>query len=490
MEHQNQQKKHAQPDERFMAFDPIVVVRDVCRRWMVILLAAVLVGVGTYIRADLRYTPAYTSTTTYVVTARGSASSVFNSLSSTSSLASVFEELLNSSLLRKAILAEIGDTPFNGSISASVIPDTNLINVRVTADHPRAAFLVSQAIIDHHEELTYKVLDSTALEVLQAPTVPTGPSNSSSAMGQMKRAAVLAALAATAVLAVVSFCRKAVRSEYEASMVLSCDCLGEIPHERKRKTLLARIMRRKSSILITNPATTFRFVENIRKLRRRVERLMHGRKVIMVTSLLENEGKSTVAVNLALSLAQKHAKVLLIDCDLRKPACHSILDMPDVTGQLCDVLSGKISLADAITRDKKSELHLLLEKRAIPTSGDLICSGNMKALLQQLRREYSYIVLDLPPMAATSDAESMMELADASLLVVRQNIATAPAINKSISALAGGTAKLLGCVVNNVYSTALTSGQGYGYGGGYRYRRYGKYGHYGHYGRYGSRKSK
>ena len=360
MEYQKHQNKSAHTDERFMDFDPIVVVRDVFRRWLVVVMVALIVGVGTYIRADLSHTPIYTTTTTYVVTSRGSSSTVFNNLTSTSTLAGIFEELLNSSLLRKAILEEIGETSFDGTISASVIADTNLINVKVTAKDPRTAFLVSQAIIDHHEELTYKVLDSTALEVLRAPSVPTGPSNNANAMGQMKKSAVLAAIATTVVLATVSFCRKSVRSEYEAAKVLNCSCLGEIPHEKKRRSLLRRLLRRKSSILITNPATSFRFVENIRKLRRRVERLMHGRKVIMVTSLLENEGKSTVAVNLALSLSQKHAKVLLIDCDLRKPACHAILDMADVSNQLCDVLSGSISLEEAVTQDRKSDLHLLL----------------------------------------------------------------------------------------------------------------------------------
>ena len=130
-------------------------------------------------------------------------------------------------------------------------------------------------------------------------------------------------------------------------------------------------------------------------------------------------------------------------------------------------------------------------KKAVHNSGDLISSAEMKALLAQARQEYDYVILDLPPMAAVSDAEGMMELADASLLVVRQNAAETPAINKAIAALAAGKAKLLGCVLNNVYSSRLTSGQSYGYGNRYggRYGRYGHYGHYGHYGRYGAKKS-
>ena len=86
-------------------------------------------------------------------------------------------------------------------------------------------------------------------------------------------------------------------------------------------------------------------------------------------------------------------------------------------------------------------------------------------------------------MAAASDAESMTELADACLMVVRQNTAPAPALNKAISALDDQKAKLLGCVLNNVYSSRLTAGGGYGYGYGY-----GHYRKYDHYSRYDTRK--
>ena len=463
-----------------LPFDPIVLLQDVVKRWLLILLAALMVGVGSYIWTDVNYEPTYRTTTTFVVTARGSSSTVYTNLSSTSTLASIFSDLLNSSIMRKTILEELGSASFDGTIQAKAIPETNLLTVTVTASDPRSAFLVAQAIVDHHEEVTYQVVDTVSLDVLQWPAVPAGPINYSAASGRMRSMAVYAAVAVTMLLALASFFRKSVRSGTEADEKLDCDYLGEIPHERKRRALLTRILRRKTSILITDPATSFRYVETIRKLRRRVERLMHGRRVLMVTSLLENEGKSTVAVNLALALAKKHSKVLLIDCDLRKPACHAILEHKELSCGLKDVLEGKAALADAIFCEKKSNLHLLLEAKGSPNSGDLIGSRQMAQLLQQVRQEYDYVILDLPPMAEVSDAESMMEHSDASLLVVRQNVAVVPAINKAVASLDGGKAKLLGCVLNNVYSTRMFSGEGagygYGYGRGYKYGR--DYGYY------------
>ena len=195
----------------------------------------------------------------------------------------------------------------------------------------------------------------------------------------------------------------------------------------------------------------------------------------MVTSLLENEGKSTVTVNLALAMAQKGKRVLLIDSDTRKPACHAILEERQFTYGLRDVLKEKASLSDALIRYKNSSMFMLLEAKGNNKSGDLIVSQRMEALLEWARREFDIVVMDMPPISAASDAESMKELADNCLLVVRQNAAVAEALNKAIAALDGGKAKLMGCVLNNVYSTRLTSGQNHSYG----YGRYNKYRYYG-----------
>ena len=217
------------------------------------------------------------------------------------------------------------------------------------------------------------------------------------------------------------------------------------------------------------------------------EVIINGRKVLMVTSLLENEGKSTVAVNLAMAMAKKYRRVLLIDCDLCKPACAILLNQKWNGSGVRDVLRGQADAADAVNREGRSGLYLMLERKGGRDSGDLVASANMKGLLEWARKEFDMVILDLPPMSAVTDAEAMADLADCSLLVVRQNAAATPALNKAIAALERGSAKMLGCVLNNVYDTALFSGQGsgapgYGYG-------YGKYGQYGRYGAYGADRS-
>ncbi len=473
---ENHQNRSA--DRGFLPFDLIVIVRDICKRWLAILLVVVLAGTGTYIFTELSYAPVYRSVTTFVVSDQSAGANVYSNLSSTTTLAGVFSDLLNSSLLRKSILEELGQSSFDGSIQAAPISETNLLNVTVTASDPRTAFLVSRAIIEHHGDVTYQVVDGITLEVLRAPNVPAAPANSPNSAEWMKTAMLLTALAAVAVLSVFSYTRNAVRSGWEAQEKLDGPFLGELPHEKKNRRLTDWFRRKKNGILITDPLTSFHFVETLHKLRRRLEQKLRTRKVLMVTSLLENEGKSTVAVNLALSLAQKHEKVLLIDCDLHKPACHSLLRCKEQLSGVRDVLSGRLQPGDTLLQDKKSGLYMLLEWEA--GGGELLSTPALPQLLAWARSEFQYVILDLPPMAQISDAEGVAQEADASILVVRQNAATAPALNKAVSALESGSSEFLGTVLNDVYSSPVSTA--YGSGGYGKYGRYGKYGKYGHYG--------
>ena len=488
-----EKKKEFQAEEYgLLPYDPIVILKDVLRRWLVILMITVLVGSAVFTVTDFRYTPQYRTSATLVVTSRGTSSTVYSNMVSTANLAKVLTELLGSTVFRQVILKETGLKAFDGNISASQVPDTNLLTMYVTASDPRSAFLVAEAILNNYEAVTAQVVGEVVLEVLQKPSVPTSPSNPNTAITSAKQAMMITALAACVLFAWISCMRGTVRSGREARSKLNCHYLGDLPHERRYKTWRSRLRRRGNTLLISNPATSFRFSEAMRKLRRSVEQHMEG-SVLMVVSLLPNEGKSTVAVNLAMAMAKKHPKVLLIDCDLRKPSCARLMGINWNTPGVRDVLTGKAVPEALIRHDSRSNLDVLLQKGSTMNSGDLVSNPSMRLLLAWAKKKYDFVILDMPPMAQVTDAESVMNQVDGTLLVVRQNAAPAKSLNKVIEALNHGSAKLLGCVLNNVYATGFFSGQGYGNAYGHygqyshydRYGRYGKYGHYGKYGKYG-----
>ena len=483
-----EQEKELQPYQKsLLPYDPIVLIRDALKKWALILVVAVIFGMGAYIYTDSIYVPYYDCKATLVLTTRDSASTVYTNLDSTSSLATVFTEVLNSSVMRNNILDELDMDSFNGSIYASAIESTNLLTVQVRAGDPRTAFRVIRVLLDEHEMVTYAVMGDIVLEVLEHPSVPTRPVNSVNAKRAMVNTMMIAAVGMFVLLIIMAYFKDVVRSKEEAEEKLNCWCLSEIRHERKRYGLKDLLRRKKQGILITNPETGFRYVTTMNKLRRRVEQHMQKGKVLMVTSVLENEGKSTVAANLALAMAKKYSRVLLVDLDLHKPACRKILDQNAPEYWTHDVINGTVSLMDAVKTDKLSRMDVLMAKHCTPQEADgYVHSAGLSAMLDEARKHYDFVVIDLPPMAIVPDPEAVMEFADGSLLVVRQNRVSAVDLNRAIGDLQRGKAKMLGCVLNNVYSTEILSGEGYAtgyarYGGYSRYGRYGKYGRYGAY---------
>lgn len=461
----------------------IAVARDVLRRWYLVAAAMIAAAMLAMVFVHATYTPQYQTNTTFVATAGGASTTTYQNLSAANTLAAVFTEMLNSSLLQQEVMKETGITSFDGTISASVIEETNLLTMTVTGSDPREVFLVSRALIDHHDVVSYQVLGSTVLEVLQQPRVPAAPSNPLRASSTVLRAALITAAAVCLLLAWTSWRSDRIRSREEADRRLRCHVLGELRHERKYKTLKEWLKKPPKSILITNPLTGFLYNEAVSKLAGRVERrLQRKEKAVLVTSLLENEGKSTVAVNLALALAKKGRKVLLLDCDLRKPACNLILDGDPSAPGVEEILSGKAKLSECIRKVDNSKLKVVAGRKSLTTATDLMDSEAMGALLAEAAEKFSVIIVDTPPMSMAPDAECVAAHADAAVMVVRQNMAAAADVNRAAKVLEDAPVHLLGCVLNDVYGAeTFVPAQGRGISDRYGYGRYGYgYGKYGY----------
>ncbi|MBQ7903551.1 MAG: CpsD/CapB family tyrosine-protein kinase [Oscillospiraceae bacterium] len=471
-------------NEQLTAAAIITIAQDVLRRWYLIVAAAVMAAMMAFVFVDYTYRPVYRTTATFVVSASSTTSTTYTNLSSATNTAAAFTEVFNSSILRRKVLQEMDMPYFDGKITAEVAPDTNLLVMTVTGSDPRSVFLMSKGVIEHHSVVSEKALAGIVMELLDAPDAPVRPINSPDTVNKVVKAALLAAIAVAGVLVALSYLSEKIRSRKEADAKLTCHVLGELYHERKNKTLKGRLTKNRRSILITDPLTSFIYTESVHKLAGRVDRHRHkGEHIIMVTSVLENEGKSTVAANIALSIAKKGKKVLLIDCDLRKPSFNLIFDMPKPAFALSDVLKGKATLAQAVKYLEHKDIYLLPARKSIKTATELLNSKAMENLLMEASQTYDMVIVDVPPMAVASDAENLCEFVDASLLVVRQNMATADRINEAAETL-GRSSHLLGCVLNNVYGSGNFAPV-YRYGAYSKYGRYGKYGKYGRYGQYG-----
>lgn len=458
------------------------VVRDVLKRAAIIVAAALFASMLAFVYKDYTYVPEYRAVTTFVVTSSSTSSTTFSNLSAANNTAQVFTEIINSSLLRQKVLEQVGIGYFDGSVYAEVEGNTNLLTMTVKGKDPRLVFLVSKAIIENHSIVSDEVLNGTVLEVLRYPKVPVSPVNSINAKEFSFKAAAAAALITTGVLALISFKSDKIRSKSEADLKLNCYVLGEIRHERKHKTLRSLFSNIKKSVLITDPLTGFIFTEEIYKLSGRIDRRRHkDERVIMVSSVLENEGKSTVAVNLALSYAKKGKKVVIIDCDLRKPACGLILGIKERVPGISDVIQGKTEFENAVKYLENFGVYLLPGKKNSNAASELVNSSEIKEIFEKAKSMFDYVIVDTPPMFVAPDAEYISGYSDAVLMVIKQNEAFAGDINRATDILRKSGAHMLGCVINNVYGSGdFSPVRTYG-----RYGSYGRYGRYGNYGGYG-----
>ena len=173
-----------------------------------------------------------------------------------------------------------------------------------------------------------------------------------------------------------------------------------------------------------------------------------GCKTIVFTSSIPSEGKSTTSVNVAISLSKAFYKVLIIDCDLRKPRIHRALEMNNNVG-LSNVLSGLDSIDMAIQHSKKYEnLDVLSSGLIAPNPSEMLASDRMAKLLEKLRENYNYIIIDTPPINVVADALPLIKQSDGVILIVRQEHTTHNELSKSIKSLQFIDAHILGFVMN------------------------------------------
>lgn len=171
-------------------------------------------------------------------------------------------------------------------------------------------------------------------------------------------------------------------------------------------------------------------------------------RVIVVTSSEPGEGKSTTSGNLALCMAQGDKKVILIDCDLRKPSLHKKFKISNLVG-LSDVMIGKEDITTAIHRYNKN-LVLLTSGKIPPNPSEMLSSKAMSNLLETLKETFDYIILDTPPVQAVTDSQILSTKADGTILVIRAERTKKESVQNAVSLLKKVNANIIGTVLNGI----------------------------------------
>ena len=171
-------------------------------------------------------------------------------------------------------------------------------------------------------------------------------------------------------------------------------------------------------------------------------------RVIVVTSSVPGEGKSTTSGNLAIALAQSGNSVLLVDCDMRKPSIHKMFKISNAAGTAELLLRKK--LFEEVANNYNENLTIITAGKIPPNPSEMLASRAMTAFIEEMKKEFKYIILDTPPLQAVTDAQVLSTKADGVLLIVRAGSTKREMVLNSVDLIKKVQGKVIGTVLNGV----------------------------------------
>ncbi len=473
------------------------------RRWWLIaavpLVAAVLVFVWSRSQS-----PIYEASVTLLLQQSGGGSTAVNptlgDFQASERLASTYRELIVTKPVLEDLAVELNlsaaPEQLRGKVSAAVIRDTRLLRVSVRDTNPQLAAdmasTLAEVFIRRQQEdhltaiarlqaaaasrgidtqgalLDAQLATIDSVSVVDPPSVPTSP-----VLPRTKTniviAIILGLLFGGLLAFVLEYFNDKLRTPEEFEELLEAfkvTHLGTVPRWRS-----ADVSAHQVSVVAGSVATGAQVSrgEPYRQLRTNVQFALAphpGAKVILVSSPLPGEGKSTTAVNLGLALAQSGARVVLLDADLRRPDLHRWFDGVRDFG-LSNALADPSVTLDQILRPSPYEnVQIIVSGPLPPNPAEMLSLPKIREVLAALKQRFDFVIVDSPPILPVADTVELMKAADGLLLVVRANATGRRALRECLRTVQKAGIPILGAVINAHRPSRI----GYGYGYHYYYR--------------------
>lgn len=420
------------------------IIKDILQRWILIVAVMIVFGSVFDFMKTVTYVPQYGTSMTATLSG---GEDTFKNIDKVQSYVNTLDYLMNSNNAKSYVKKKmpISKTTYKAEVT---LKQANVVKIKVTADTKREAYFSIKYLNDWYRENTERYSFPYNITVLKESKFSTKPVNPNSHIKNFLIGAVGSGFVLSCLFGLYFFLRDTIKSEEEVENKLDTRLYAKLPFEVKKR----EDARNKKAILITSLKTSFFFRESINKLRSKVEASSdkHGYKSFMITSAYENEGKSSVAANLALALAKNGRKVVLVDADFNKPAVFKIFDL-DGSKSLNKAIEGTSSWRSQVVSDR-SGLDLLPCSQDSLKSEILTNSKKLDEIMKELREEYDFVIVDTCPAYLLNEPMAMNELVDATLFIVRQDYATSDVINETVKCLTYVKDNVLGVVFKNVVS--------------------------------------
>jgi capsular exopolysaccharide synthesis family protein len=455
------------------------------RKRFILVSAIFLFSVVSALSVTALTTPTYESTTRLFVSTSGndSASDLLTGNSFTQQRVKSYADIVTSPAVLDNVVAELGlqdiSDKLPDNIKATVPLNTIILEITVTDNSPFRAASIANAVASSLEEVV------TNLETVD-PTLASPVKLSVVQPGQLaKSPAAPRPFINLAVGALVGLALGFGAALLRESLDLRIRSVEDVPAKSGVVSVLGGIVFDPTAeanplIVHTSPKSTR--AEAFRQLRTNIQFIeaAEDRKSIVVTSSIPAEGKSSTIANLAIAMADTGAKVLLIDCDLRKPKMHKYFSIEGAVG-LTNLLVGQVEQADVVQRWGRKHLDLLPAGQIPPNPSELLGSEAMKKFLGKAEEEYDVVLIDSAPLLPVTDAAILSKLAGGIVLVVAVGKTTKPQLSAALGHVESVGGRVLGFIMNKIPTKGVDA---YRYRYSYKYGSYGSYGNYSSYGAY------
>ena len=459
-------------------------MQGVKKLWWLVVLLAVLFAAKNWLTVSRGYQPRYVASATAAVTSAASEDADYINNQTAQQMAQIFPYIMTSGLLQDTVAQTMGVDSLPGSISVTAEDGMNLLTISVTGLDAQAVYDELQVVLETYPQVAEIVLGPTSLDVLDETGVPGDTGRAYAVRGSARQGALKGAVLGLALMAVYVLTRRTVKSRRELKEALNltdCGSLPLVPQKRRKKSAP-----RQEICLLNGRSVPQGYLEALRKACIKIMAALEEseQRVLLVTSSRPREGKTTVAVNLAVSMAQQGKRVILVDCDPRGTGVGRVLCTAPAGPTLADVLAGRAAAKEALQPVPAAQPGSLLVLHGSKEAEPLLCTARMEELIARLREAADVVILDTAPAGVLADAAVLARSADAALYVVRYDATKLRQVRDGLDVLSESGVHLLGYLFNG---DRPGHGHSYGYGyARYGYGRYGAYGgRYGAYGRYG-----
>ena len=391
--------------------------------------------------------PQYEASALLVINTRDEQATVitYDQINSAKQLVATYAVILtNDSLLNDIIEKyELADTPasLRGRIIAEAVDQTQVMRLAVRDEETTVAFSVLTEIINRAPDILIETVKAGSVEIVSPPIV--NPH-------QVSPAIELNIVIGSGMGFLLCFLVVWVRSTFLSTFITSEDieaflnlpALGVVPSVKAGDEQIFPLL---------SSSSPFHYQESFNSLRTNLKFVSANSncKKIIVTSSMPGEGKSTVTINLALALAADGNRVLLMDCDLRKPAVHRYLRLRGGTHNgLGDVLGGTRQIGEAVARYQGTNLFVLTAGNTSANASTVLGSGEMAAVIRLLEKDFDYILFDTPPVSVVSDSAVLSQYVDGVIFVIRQKVTTRSQVSLARKNLELVNAHIFGTIIN------------------------------------------